>query len=157
MLRRSCSIGAVMPREESLRIARTRCQLFLPDPVAGRLARIAKGTGRARSAILVEALEAWLSGRNPNNGEEAVTARLGRLERHLDAVRRQQGLQWEVLARILRHQIVTAAGLPRADAALEAAAARQFEAIVDELAQRLAGGEPPSRHDPAMAKVRAFL
>jgi predicted transcriptional regulator len=146
-----------LARRRCVKAARTRCQLFLPDPLAGRLARIAQGTGRARSDILAEALEAWLGGRNPGHVEDAIGARLGRIERHLQAVRRQQGLQWEVLARIMRHQILVAAGLPRPDAALEAAAARQFESVIDELASRLAGGEPPEPADRARARVRSWL
>jgi hypothetical protein len=120
------------------------------------LDRIATGTGRARSELLVEALDAWLNRRNPAAAEEALGARLTRFERHIEAVRRQQGLQWEVLARMLRHQLLTAAGLPPADAATQASAMRAFEAVVDDLADRLAGKEAGPNSDPGLEKVRRF-
>jgi predicted transcriptional regulator len=131
-----------------------RHQLFLPKPLSDRVGRIAAGTGRPRSEILVEALEAFLSRRKPEASEEALAARLARFERHVEAIRRHQGLQWEVLARIMRHQMITAAGLPRADAATEAAAANAFGAVIDEIADRLAGREAPPAADDGIAKVR---
>jgi predicted transcriptional regulator len=134
---------------------KVRHQLFLTKELSGRLDRIAAGTGRARSELLVEALEAWLNRRNPAAAEEALGARLTRFERHVEAVRRQQGLQWEVLARMLRHQLLASAALPPADAATRASAQRMFEAVIDELADRLAGKEPPST-DSAIAMVRRF-
>jgi predicted DNA-binding protein len=135
---------------------RVRHQLFLTKELSARLDRIANGTRRARSELLVEALEAWLNRRNPAAAEEALAARLTRFERHVEAVRRQQGLQWEVLARMLRHQLIIAAGLPPADAATQASAMRAFEAVIDELADRLAGNEPAPNNDPSIAKVRQF-
>lgn len=131
-----------------------RHQLFLPKELSARLDRIANGTGRARSELLVEALEAWLNRRNPAAAQEALGARLTRLERHIEAVRRQQGLQWEVLARMLRHQLLTAAGLPPADPATQASALRAFEAVIDELADRLDGKEAQPATDPGIAKLR---
>jgi predicted transcriptional regulator len=131
-----------------------RHQLFLTKDLSARLDRIANGTGRARSELLVEALEAWLSRRNPAAAEEALGARLTRFERHIEAVRRQQGLQWEVLARMLRHQLLMAAGLPPPDPALQASALRAFDAAIDEMADRLAGKEPAPNSDPSIAKVR---
>lgn len=133
---------------------KVRHQLFLPKELSARLDRIASGTGRARSELLVEALEAWLNRRNPVAADDALAARLTRFERHVEAVRRQQGLQWEVLARMLRHQLLTAAGLPPADPATQASALRAFEAVIDELADRLAGKEPAPSSDPGIAKVR---
>lgn len=135
---------------------KVRHQLFLPEELSGRLDRIANGTGRARSELLVEALEAWLNRRNPGATEDAFAARLTRFERHIEAVRRQQGLQWEVLARMLRHQLLTAAGLPPVDPAAHASAMRAFHAVIDELADRLAGNEPARDSDPSLAKVRQF-
>jgi predicted transcriptional regulator len=131
-----------------------RHQLFLPKALSDRIGRIADGTGRPRSEILVEALETFLSRRNPATSEEALAARLSRFERHVEAIRRHQGLQWEVLARNMRHQMLTAAALPRADAATEAAAARAFEAVIDEIADRLAGKEAPPSADAGIEKLR---
>jgi predicted transcriptional regulator len=135
---------------------KVRHQLFLTKELSARLDRIAAGTGRARSELLVEAFEAWLNRRNPAATEEALGARLARFERHVEAVRRQQGLQWEVLARMLRHQLLTAAGLPPPDVATQASALRAFEAVIDELAERLAGKEPQSPSDVGIAKLRRF-
>jgi predicted transcriptional regulator len=142
--------------EDGVKIQKIRHQLFLPKELSARLDRIANGTGRARSELLVEALEAWLSRRNPAAAEEALGARLTRFERHIEAVRRQQGLQWEVLARMLRHQLLTTAGLPPADAAAQASAMRAFEAVIDELADRLAGNDATPCTDPGIRKVRSF-
>jgi predicted DNA-binding protein len=135
---------------------KVRHQLFLTKELSGRLDRISNGTGRARSELLVEALEAWLNRRNPAAAEEALGARLTRFERHIEAVRRQQGLQWEVLARLLRHQLLVSAALPPADAAAQASALRAFEAVIDELRDRLAGQHLEPSSDPSIAKVRQF-
>lgn len=139
-----------------MKTQKVRHQLFLPKELSARLDRIASGTGRARSELLVEALEAFLNRRNPAAAEEALGARLTRFERHIEAVRRQQGLQWEVLARMLRHQLLTASALPPPDAAMQATAMRSFEAAIDEIADRLAGKSPPAASDPALVKVRSF-
>jgi predicted transcriptional regulator len=135
---------------------KVRHQLFLTKELSARLDRIATGTGRARSELLVEALDAWLNRRNPAATEEALGARLTRFERHLEAVRRQQGLQWEVLARMLRHQLLAAAGLPPVDPTTQASAMKEFETVIDELADRLAGKDVPSSTDPGIKKVRSF-
>lgn len=139
-----------------MKTQKVRHQLFLTKELSARLDRIANGTGRARSELLVEALEAFFDRRNPAASDEALGARLTRFERHVEAVRRQQGLQWEVLARMLRHQLITATGLPPPDAALQASALKAFEAIIDELADRVAGKEPAPSADPSIAKMRRF-
>jgi len=135
---------------------KVRHQLLLPRELSARVEGIAKGSGRSRSRVLVEAVESWLCRRNPDALEDVLQARLMRLERHIEAVRRQQGLQWEVLARMLRHQLLTAAGLPPPDAAAQAIAQRAFEAVIDELAERMAGNQSSSSTDPALEKVRGF-
>lgn len=139
-----------------MKTEKVRHQLFLTKELSARLDRIANGTGRARSELLVEALETWLNRRNRAAAEEALGARLTRFERHIEAIRRQQGLQWEVLARMLRHQLLVAAGLPPADAAAQASALRAFEAVIDEVADRLSGKETARNIDPSIAKVRHF-
>lgn len=141
--------------EVGVKTQKVRHQLFLTKEFSTRLDRIASGTGRARSELLVEALEAWLNRRNPAAAEGALGARLTRFERHVEAVRRHQALQWEVLARMLRHQLLAAAGLPPGDAAAQANALKAFNAVIDELANRLSGNEAINT-DPVLAKVRRF-
>jgi predicted transcriptional regulator len=135
---------------------KVRHQLFLTKELSARLDRIATGTGRARSELLVDALDAWLNRRNPAVAEEALGARLARFERHIEAVRRHQGLQWEILARMLRHQLLVGAGLPPADSAAQSSASRLFESFIDELAERLAGKEPAPSSDLTISKLRRF-
>ena len=137
-----------------MKTQKVRHQLFLTKELSARLDRIATGTGRARSELLVEALDVWLNRRNPASAEEVLAVRLTRFERHVEAVRRHQGLQWEVLARMLRHQLLTAAALPPADAAAQSSALQAFEAVIDELADRLAGKEAPPAVDAAVSKLR---
>ena len=57
---------------------------------------------------------------------------------------------------LLRHQLLVAAGLPPADAAAQASALRAFEAVIDEVADRLSGKETARNIDPSIAKVRHF-
>src|SRR5689334_14171755 len=138
---------------------KARCQLLLHDALAAWLARMADGRGRGRSDILAEARDVWMSERRAKAREDlrlARPGRLGRIDGALQALRRSQGLQWEVLARMLRRQLVTAAGRPIPDAALQAAASAQFEAVIAEIAARMAGGDPPTASDPAIVKVRGF-
>ena len=131
-----------------MKTQKIRHQLFLTEELSGRLDRIASGTGRARSELLVEALEAWLNRRNPAAAEEALGARLTRFERHVEAVRRQQGLQWEVLARMLRHHCP---GLP----VLLATGYSQYAAQV--VREAFALVEKPYHRDVLAASLRAAV
>lgn len=81
---------------------KTRHQFFLPVEDSARLDRLAKATGRSRSDILKEAFEAYLLRRNAPSKEDGFDAALTRLERRAERVQRNVGLQWEILARLMR-------------------------------------------------------
>lgn len=132
-----------------MRTFKTRHQLFLPEDLGRRLAALARGSGRARSEILVEALEAWFTRRAAVPSDEAVLIRLARLDQALGRLSRSQELLWEGMSRLIRHQLVTAASLPVPDAAAQALGARLHQAFLDEIAQRLAKGEPMLANDQA--------
>lgn len=55
---------------------------------------------------------------------------------------------------MLRHQLAMATVLPKPDEAGRASAARQFEIFIDQMAEMLAGKEPPATDDPAIEKLR---
>lgn len=134
---------------------KTRHQLFLPEDMSRRLAHLANSSGRARSEILVEALDALFTRRQAPKTDEALGARLTRIERNLDWLRRNEGLVWEIMARMVRHQCIANAHAPPSKEAT-AAGSKLFAELIDEAADRLAGKEPASNADPAIAKMRTF-
>jgi len=134
---------------------KTRHQLFLPQDMSRRLAHLAQSSGRARSEILVEALDAWFTRRDAPKTDEALGARLARIERNLDWLRRNEALVWEIMARLARHQLISAAQVPPSKDAV-AAGSRRFAELIDEVADRLAGKGPGQSADPAIAKLRSF-
>lgn len=133
---------------------KTRHQLFLSEELSRRLAQRAKVTGKAKSEILVEALDAWFNKRDGGGNFEALEVRATSIERGIEALGRKQGVFWEAFARMLRHQLALATVLPKPDDAGRAFAARQFENFIDEMAEMLAGKEPPATDDLAIEKLR---
>ncbi len=131
-----------------------RHQLFLSAEDSARLSRMAEATGRARSDILQEAFAAYLLRRSALSNEDGFDAALARLERRAERVQRFVGLQWEILARLMRHQMQFASGLPRPDRSQLAAANEAFERILDQLSQRLDGQEPEPTGDAALERIR---
>ncbi|MCJ2185138.1 ribbon-helix-helix domain-containing protein, partial [Novosphingobium sp. 1949] len=85
-------------RSSMTKTYKTRHQLFLPQDLSRRLAHLAQSSGRARSEILVEALDAWFTRRAAPKTDEALGARLARIERNLYWLRRNEGLVWEIMA-----------------------------------------------------------
>lgn len=133
---------------------KVRHQLFLSAEDSARLTRMAEATGRARSDILKEAFEAYVSRRNAPSKGDGFDAALARLERRAERVQRNVGLQWEILARLMRHQMQFASGLPRPDRSQLASANEAFERILDQLSQQLEGKEPEPTADAALEKIR---
>jgi predicted transcriptional regulator len=131
-----------------------RHQLFLSAEDSARLARIAEATGRARSDILQEAFAAYLLRRKAPSKEEGLEAALARLERRAERVQCNIGLQWEILARLMRHQMQFASGLPRPDRSQLASANEAFERILDEISGRLEGRDVDPTRDAALQKIR---
>lgn len=133
---------------------KTRHQLFLSAEDSARLARMAEASGRARSDILQEAFAAYLLRRNAPSREDGFDAALARLERRVERVQRNVGLQWEILARLMRHQMQFASGLPRPDRSQLASANEAFDRLLDQLSERLDGKKPEPTSDAALEKIR---
>ena len=134
---------------------KTRHQLFLPEEMSKRLDHLAKSSGRARSEILVEALDAWFNRRQAPKSDESIGIRLTRIERDTQWLRRNQGLVWEVLARMVRHQLIMGAMHP-VDEAAQAVGARMLAQLIDEIADRFAGKAARATDDPATLKLRSL-
>ena len=116
---------------------KTRHQLFLTEQLAKRLDMVAKSSGRARSEILVEALEAWFERRDAPSAGEAVLARITRMERNVARLRHSLDLLWEGVSRLIKHQLVVTASLPPISEEAHALGAKLHAAFINEIAERL--------------------
>ena len=117
---------------------KTRHQLFLTEPLSKRLEIIARNSGRARSEILVEALEAWFERREAPTSSEAILARMTRIERSMDRLRHSVDLLWEGMSRLIKGHMLTAADLPPPTDAARAMAAKAHANFINDIATRLA-------------------
>ncbi|MEG3146750.1 hypothetical protein U1839_19025 [Sphingomonas sp. RT2P30] len=133
-----------------------RHQLFLAEDISRRLEQRSKNSGKPKSDILVEALEAFFNKRDGGENLEAISVRLTSLDRKNEVLLRKQSLFWEAFARLLRHHLMMSAALPAPDQAQKAAAARHFQNFIDEMAERLAGKDAEPSDDPAIDKLRKF-
>jgi len=125
----------------TMKSTKTRHQLFLPEVLSRRLAMVARNSGRARSEILVEALEAWFDRRGSASGDDVILARLNRIERMLHRHAGNGDLLWEAMSRLVRHQLITAASLPPVSAAAQAIGSKAHRAFLDEVAKRRPGSD----------------
>lgn len=116
---------------------KTRHQLFLTDQLSRRLDMVARSSGRARSEILVEALEAWFQRRDAPTATDALLARLSRLERYTARLRRSVDLLWEGVSRLIKHQLIVAAAGPPIDDEARALGSKHHLAFIEEVAKRL--------------------
>src|SRR3546814_18708968 len=69
-----------------LTMEKVRHQLFLPRPLSDRLEALASRPGTTKSAILVDALTAWLNRRGASELEDRFAIRLERLTQAIGRV-----------------------------------------------------------------------
>ena len=119
-----------------------RHQLFLSDALSRRLETVARNSGRARSEILVEALEAWFDQRGGKSADDVAVVRFNRIDRHLVSLTGNVDLLWEAMSRLVRHQLITAASLPPVTETAQAIGNKAHRAFLDEIAARRSSAVP---------------
>lgn len=121
-------------------VDKVRHQLFLPRPVSDRLEVLAAKPGASKSAILADAVTAWLNRRGASELEEKFALRLDRLTKALGRVERDGHIVLETLALFVRYELAIHAPLAENDAAGRALAAKRFEAFVAQVGRQIAAG-----------------
>lgn len=120
--------------------AKIRHQLFLPVGVSERLETLAAKPGASKSAILADAVEAWLDRRASHALDDRFGQRLDRLTLALGRIERNDHILLETLALFVRYELAIHAPLADGDSAGRAAAAKRFEAFVAQVARQVASG-----------------
>lgn len=119
---------------------KVRHQLFLPRPLSDRLEALAAKPGATKSAILVDALTAWLNRRGASELEDRFAIRLDRLTRAIGRVDRDTYVILETLALFIRFELAIQTPLAENDQAGRALGAKRFEAFVNQVGRQVATG-----------------
>ena len=120
--------------------AKVRHQLFLDRALSGRLEALAARPGATKSAILVDALTAWLTRRGASDLEDRFSLRLDRLTMAIGRVERDAEVLLETLALFVRYELAIHPPLAETDEAGRASGRARFEAFVEQVGRQVAGG-----------------
>ena len=120
--------------------SKIRYQLFLDLATSARLEALAAKPGLSKSAVLVDAVNAWLDRRGTNELDDRFGQRLNRVSAQLNRIERDQRILLESLALFVRMTMLRDAHLPDPDAATRALARDRFEQFVEQVGRQLAAG-----------------
>jgi hypothetical protein len=120
---------------------KVRHQLFLPADVTEKLEALAAKPGCSKSAILTDALIAWLGRSAGHELDDRFGVRLNRISMQLGRLERDGQVLLESLALFIRYQLNVTAPLPEADAAARAVGRDRFQAFIEQVARQLARGD----------------
>jgi predicted DNA-binding protein len=120
---------------------RARHQLFLPLDVSERLEALAAKPGASKSAILADALTAWLNRQAASELEEKFATRLNRISNQLDRIERDSLVMIESLALFIHYQLTVCPPVPEGDTAMRAIGRDRFNAFITQVGRQLASGK----------------
>lgn len=119
---------------------RVRHQLFLPASISARLEALASRPGASKSAILADAVAAWLENMGRTEADQRYSLRLDRMLAAIGRVERNSHILLETLALYVRYELAIHAPLAEDDTAGRAIARQRFEAFVTQVGRQLASG-----------------
>lgn len=131
---------------------KVRHQLFLPKPLSDRLEVLAAKPGASKSAILADAVTAWLNRRGMSELDDRFGLRLDRMTTALSRIERDGHILLETLALFVRYELAIHAPLAENDQAGRAMAAKRFEAFVAQVGRQVAGDRRTIGADPEVGR-----
>jgi len=121
-------------------VEKIRHQLFLAKPLSDRLEALAAKPGASKSAILADAVTAWLERRGTSELDDRFGLRLDRISAALARIERDGNVQLETLALFIRYELAIQPPIAEDDQAAHAMAAKRFERFVAQVARQIAAG-----------------
>ena len=122
-------------------VEKVRHQLFLPKLLSDRLEALAAKPGATKSAILTDALTAWLNRRGASELDDRFGLRLDRISMGLGRIERDGQIILETLALFIRFELSIQAPLAENDQTGRAIAAKRFEAFVMQVGRQVSAGK----------------
>lgn len=121
-------------------MARIRHQFMLDEARSTELEKLAAKPGASKSAILADALDAWLNRRGRHELDDRFGHRLDRLTTTLARIERNTHILIETLALFVRYELAIHAPLAEGDHAGRAIARERYAAFVAQVGRQLASG-----------------
>jgi len=121
-------------------MARIRHQFMLHAALSRRLDELSARPGATKSAIVADAVDAWLNRRGTNELDDRFGHRLDRLTTALGRIERNSHILIETLALFVRYELAIHAPLSQDDHAGRAIARERFAAFVAQVSRQIASG-----------------
>ncbi|MDE2462921.1 MAG: ribbon-helix-helix protein, CopG family [Alphaproteobacteria bacterium] len=117
---------------------KTELRIRLDAALGEQLAVLAQKPGTSKSAILEDALRAFVEGRAGRDLDERLRVRLERLGAQLNRIERNQHILQEGFALFVEFELQATSSVPDYDEAARAIGHQRFQSFVEELARKLA-------------------
>lgn len=118
-----------------------RHHLYFDEELTAALEALAAVPGTSKSAIVADALRAYLKRRGAREIDDLLKLRLDRLSAEHARIRRDLEVLTESLALFVRWQLTVQAPLPEADAAARAIGRDRFEAFIAQVGRQIGAGQ----------------
>lgn len=117
-----------------------RHHLYLDEALTEQLEALAAKPGSSKSAIVSDALRAYLARRGARELDDMLKIRLDRINAQLGRIERDGQVLLESLALFVRYMLTVNAPLAEGDEVGRAIGRDRFEAFVAQVGRQLAGG-----------------
>lgn len=125
-----------------------RHHLYFDEGLTAELEALAARPGTSKSAIVADALRAYLKRRGAREIDDLLKVRLDRISTETAKLRRDVDVLLESFALFVRWQLTVQAPLPEADVAARAVGRERFEAFVTQVGRQIGGGRRTLGVDP---------
>ena len=128
-----------------MRTLKTRHQFYLPDDLSKALDELASRPGASKSAVLTEALRAWLDRKAGHEFDQRFGPRLDRQQRTTQRIEATLNIVAEVLDLFVQHQLTLVAHQPPFDQETGQLGLKRYRAFLDQVGRRLAAAQGQPR------------
>jgi len=118
-----------------------RHHLYIDDELSERLDALAAKPGSSKSAIVSDALRAYLARRGSKELDDMLKVRLDRLTTQQGRIERDVQILLETLALFIRYEFTVTPQLPESEQAVARAVAQdRYQAFIEQVGRRIAAG-----------------
>jgi hypothetical protein len=121
-----------------MQTAKTRHQFYLPDALSAKLDALAEKPGASKTAILSDALSAWLERGALSDLDERFGPRLDRQSRASERIEEKLDLLTEIVGVFVQYQLTLVAHQPPFSAETVKLGRERFQALLDRAGQQAA-------------------